>query len=449
MKSIRNVDVLYTIHEKSRVLEECICRVESACDTGHFESVNSALRTKPELRAALGAYIRQMLALLGMLTPQAYSTASLDVRDIQDLLQALQWEPDRVSAFWPDLCDACRTLYRLSGEQLDIYVRLTQPAYAADLHLVEPDTLPPSWQRNSNLEYQTSLTQGQPDDEAVRLLQYYEALALENDPRGYCVCTSEGKDSRVLGHLFRRAGVKHFYQHSITGIEPPELIYFQRSNFQQYRDAGYLTYDVMYRKSMWQLMLEKKIPPLRTIRYCCAELKEKRSEHQGKAVVSFGVRKYESVKRARSRNELEIALPRQKNLIMPFDDGENRKIFELCYRDREKRVNPLAYWTDADIWNYSRDVKLEQCSLYSEGFDRLGCIGCPLAREQNRRREFSRWPKFYEQYLRTFDRMLERRRQCGDAILDYASTAEIWMEWWLSDHVQETAGAGQLSLYEL
>lgn len=199
------------------------------------------------------------------------------------------------------------------------------------------------------MEYQTSLTQGQPDDEAVRLLQYYEALALENDPKGYCVCTSEGKDSRVLGHLFRRAGVKHFYQHSITGIDPPELIYFQRSNFQQYRDAGYLTYDVMYRKSMWQLMLEKKIPPLRTIRYCCAELKEKRSEHQGKAVVSFGVRKYESVKRARSRNELEIALPRQKNLIMPFDDGENRKIFELCYRDREKRVNPLAYWTDADI----------------------------------------------------------------------------------------------------
>ena len=138
MKSIRNVDVLYTIHEKSRVLEECICRVESACDTGHFESVDSALRTKPELRAALGAYIRQMLALLGMLTPQAYSTASLDVRDIQDLLQALQWEPDRVSAFWPDLCDACRTLYRLSGEQLDIYVRLTQPAYAADLHLGAP-----------------------------------------------------------------------------------------------------------------------------------------------------------------------------------------------------------------------------------------------------------------------------------------------------------------------
>ena len=57
---------------------------------------------------------------------------------------------------------------------------------------------------------------------------------------------SEGKDSRVLGHLMRRAGVKHFYMHNITGIDPPELVYFQRANFQTYRDLGYLTYDVLY-----------------------------------------------------------------------------------------------------------------------------------------------------------------------------------------------------------
>ena len=105
------------------------------------ESVDSALRTKTELRAALGTYIRQMLALLGMLTPQAYSTASLDVRDVLGICcRHCSGEPDKASAFWPDRCDACRTLYRLSGEQLDIYVRPTQPAYAADLHLGEPNT---------------------------------------------------------------------------------------------------------------------------------------------------------------------------------------------------------------------------------------------------------------------------------------------------------------------
>lgn len=93
---------------------------------------------------------------------------------------------------------------------------------------------------------------GQPDEEAIRMIREFEPLVLQHDPRGYCVCTSEGKDSRVLGHLTRRAGVRHFYQHSITGIDPPELVYFQRRNFQTYRDQGLLTYDVRYRRSIWQ-----------------------------------------------------------------------------------------------------------------------------------------------------------------------------------------------------
>lgn len=141
-----------------------------------------------------------------------------------------------------------------------------------------------------------NMFKGAPDDEAIKMIQYYEGLAVENDPRGYCVCTSEGKDSRVLGHLFRRAKVKHFYLHSITGIDPPELIYFQRKNFLDYKDSGYLAYDVKYRISMWDLMVKKKMPPLRTIRYCCEELKERRVDEQGQAILSFGVRKFETKK---------------------------------------------------------------------------------------------------------------------------------------------------------
>ena len=210
---------------------------------------------------------------------------------------------------------------------------------------------------------------------------------------------------------------------------------------------GYLTYDVMYEMSMWALCRKRGMLPTRRIRFCCAELKEKRSEHQGKAVVSFGVRKYESVKRARSRNELEIALPRQKNLIMPFDDGENRKIFELCYRDREKRVNPLAYWTDADIWNYSRDVKLEQCSLYSEGFDRLGCIGCPMARREAREQEFNRWPKFRDQYIRTAQYIVDDKSDKHCFKQEFKSGQE-YFDWWMQDRTQEEADNDQMDMWE-
>mgnify|MGYP001708371571 FL=1 len=59
------------------------------------------------------------------------------------------------------------------------------------------------------MEHQMSFTKNAPDEEAVRLFRYYEGLALHYDTRGYCVCTSEGKDSRVQGHLMRRAGVRH------------------------------------------------------------------------------------------------------------------------------------------------------------------------------------------------------------------------------------------------
>ena len=51
-----------------------------------------------------------------------------------------------------------------------------------------------------NTNQQLSLYRhGQPDDEAILLLRHYEPLALEKDPRGFCVCTSEGKDSRLVG----------------------------------------------------------------------------------------------------------------------------------------------------------------------------------------------------------------------------------------------------------
>lgn len=154
------------------------------------------------------------------------------------------------------------------------------------------------------------------------------------------------------------------------------MTYFQRKNFQEYKDRGYLCYDISPRKTMIQMMQERKIPPLRRARYCCTELKEVRVPEQGTAILSFGVRKHESQSRKKNRDEIEIAQPgRKRNIIMPFDNEENRRLFEDCYTHNERRVNPLADWTDEDIWNYSKYWNLEQSELYNEGFKRLGCIG--------------------------------------------------------------------------
>lgn len=113
----------------------------------------------------------------------------------------------------------------------------------------------------------------------------------------------------------------------------------------------------------------------------------------GRAFMSLGVRKFESASRKKNRDELEIAPsnPRGRSIIMPFDNSEKRREFETCYLDHQRRVNPIARWTDADIWAYSKDVKLEQSSLYCEGFTRLGCIGCSMARKKGRELEFGGW----------------------------------------------------------
>ena len=164
--------------------------------------------------------------------------------------------------------------------------------------------------------------------------------------------------------------------------------------------------------------------------------------------MSFGVRKHESKARAQNRDELEIVANGRsgRNIIMPYDNSDNRRTFEVCYADCEKRLNPMAEWFNEDIWNYSDYWKLEQSSLYSEGFARLGCIGCPMARKAGREQEFARWPKFKDQYIRTFAKMIEDRKKENLVIYDYASTAQDWFNWWISDKPVGDKNEAQMEL---
>ena len=61
-----------------------------------------------------------------------------------------------------------------------------------------------------------------------------------------------------------------------------------------------------------------------------------------------------------------------------------------------------------------------------------------MAREAGRRHEFKRWPKFKDQYIRTFDKMVLLRQERGMKTLFNAKGAgTAWFEWWLSDRAME------------
>ena len=63
----------------------------------------------------------------------------------------------------------------------------------------------------------------------------------------------------------------------------------------------------------------------------------------------------------------------------------------------------------------------------------------------NRRREFERWPKYKDLYLRTFDRMLAERERRG--LPTAWKTAQEVFDWWME--IAPNVIPGQIGMDEL
>lgn len=260
-------------------------------------------------------------------------------------------------------------------------------------------------------------------------------------PEGYYVAFSGGKDSVVVLDLIKRAGVKFDAHYNLTTVDPPELIYFIREAFKvkgrksRYRQRlkatrlmggkmprPWLTIQIHKpRITMWDLIVKKRIPPLRQMRYCCYELKE--GGGKGRLVVT-GVRWGESVRRSK------------------------RRMVETCMTDNSKRFfHPIIDWSESEVWEYIRTRNVPYCSLYDEGFKRLGCILCPQQGSSGMKRDAARWPKFAEAYkracIKAFNKNVEDQR-----IQRSWSSGEDMYEWWLSGKASEKVDPDQTVIYE-
>lgn len=82
---------------------------------------------------------------------------------------------------------------------------------------------------------------------------------------------------------------------------------------------------------------------------------------------------------------------------------------EMCYKTHTTTVNPIIDWTEAEVWEFLKEYNIPYCTLYDEGFKRLGCIGCPMGSKEQRIREFERWPKYKHLYMVAFQKMIDNR----------------------------------------
>lgn len=259
--------------------------------------------------------------------------------------------------------------------------------------------------------------------------QAIELLRIACPPEGYYLATSFGKDSIVIQRLCDEAGVKYDAHTSVTGIDPPPLIQFGRK---YYPDVE----RVYPHTSMWRLIEKNGMPPMRHIRYCCAALKEGAGTNR---FCVMGMRAEESIRRA---NAWAPATRKGGDRLRMFDNDDIAKQVQSCAVQGTLIISPLYYWTKTVLWNFIRDRKMPYCELYDQGFDRLGCIGCPMAKRCEREMEFARWPKFRDAYIRAFQRLIDAGRRSNKTW----KCGEEMMEWWLDDTTHEKQIDGQTEM---
>lgn len=281
---------------------------------------------------------------------------------------------------------------------------------------------------------------------STKVKKSIERLKAFEPEEGYYLAYSGGKDSDCIKILAQLAGVRFDAVHNLTTVDAPETIQYIksqqdvkiRSNF--YNDGTF--------KSMWNLIVKKGSPPLRMSRYCCSELKE--ANGKGRIVIT-GVRWAESTRRKESADvvkiigkpktnqklatnlDVDFTVTRQGGLIMNDDNDKSRRMVEQCYRTSKTIINPIVEWTDSDVWEFLRHYGCRSNPLYECGYSRIGCIGCPMAGAKGMKKEFARYPLYRENYVRAFDKMIQKNIEKGIEVRNNWADGEAVMCWWLGE----------------
>lgn len=228
------------------------------------------------------------------------------------------------------------------------------------------------------------------EEQSIARIKQYEP------PEGYYVAFSGGKDSIVILHLCKLAGVKFTAHYSMTTIDPRGVPQFIRKNYPE------VVFDMPYYKgerTNFYKLVEKKGLPRRNIRWCCSILKETGG---GKgATVMLGVRRQESAKRA------------------------DRPIY---YEYNKKyNFNPIVDWLDEDVWDFIHKYNLPYPSLYDEGHKRLGCTMCPLSCRRARIMDYNEYPERVKAIEKAFKVFMDTHPKAYDHHPDAESAVYEWV----------------------
>lgn len=242
---------------------------------------------------------------------------------------------------------------------------------------------------------------------AIERIRVLADRAVQNDPKGFVVCDSGGKDSNVIKELAYLSGVPFEIIHNHTTVDYPETVYYVRREKKRWEELG-ISYTISYpiykgkRTTFWEL-IPLKGPPLRHRRWCCDVLKE--SQNCNRYIIT-GVRWEESTRRKMNRAPYEIQRTTKDRIKLQNDNDVNRKLTEICQLKGKVIVNPIIDWTTTEVWEFIERYHIVTNPLYQKGHKRIGCVGCPMA---DNKYELEKSPEFKRMYINAFQKCVENK----------------------------------------
>lgn len=189
------------------------------------------------------------------------------------------------------------------------------------------------------------------------------------------IAYSGGKDSDVILHLAKMAGIKYNPIHHVTTVDPSFTIAHARS----------VGAEVLFPEKSFLQLIQYRGFPKRIRRFCCKELKEKKVCN----VAVHGIRKSES--RARNKRYSEPQICR-------YYGGRQDQNVEVFL--------PILEWTDKDVAEFIRVHNIQCHPLYYDDCGsfhverRCGCQCCPLKSRKQQLQDFKDKPKWVRAWIK-------------------------------------------------
>ena len=252
---------------------------------------------------------------------------------------------------------------------------------------------------------------------SIELLRKCEDMALRMDAEnGFYLAFSGGKDSQALYHIAKLAGVKFKAHMNLTSVDPPEVIRFVKQN---YPDVEL----IKPKMSIYDMAKKKGMLPTRMIRWCCAEFKE--MSGAGK-VTLIGIRHAESTRRSK-RNEIETG---DRKFSGNFDQwSEHQEKMVTCVGGKDKiLVSPIIHWTEKDVWEFLNVQNIPHCSLYDNGYTRIGCVCCPMSSRNQKIKEIRDFPHVQRNWESTIQWLMQNKWTKTQQL----KSKDLAFKWWIS-----------------